>query len=95
MFSNEVLVAKEDKERLVFLLEEANNILQKYPFSSCQGSTVTTMSRAKNAVKEAKQWCGYLEVENKSFTLAERISDAERMKKPSEAIKNQKDIDER
>lgn len=61
MFSNEVLVEKIDKERLVELLREANTILEKYPYETYDGShTVTNISRAKTLTKEAERWCGYL-----------------------------------
>lgn len=61
MFSNEVLIDKSDKERLVELLTEANAILEKYPYEIYNNSyTITTMSRAKSYVKDAKTWCGYL-----------------------------------
>lgn len=61
MFSNEVLIEKNDKERLVELLTEANAILEKYPYETYDGSyTVTNMSRAKSYVKNAKEWCNYL-----------------------------------
>lgn len=63
MFSNEVLVEKSDKERLVELLREADTILNKYPYEIYDGSdTVTTMSRAKSFTKDAKKWCGYLHI---------------------------------
>ena len=63
MFSNEVLVEKPDKERLVELLREANTILDKYPYEIFDGShTVTTMSRAKSFTKDAEKWCGYLHI---------------------------------
>lgn len=61
MFSNEVLVEKIDKERLVDLLREANAILEKYPYEIYDGShTVTNMSRAKSFIIEAEKWCSYL-----------------------------------
>ena len=61
MFSNEVLVEKEDKERLVELLKEANSILNKYPYETYNDShTVTAMSRAKSFTKESEKWCSYL-----------------------------------
>lgn len=61
MFSNEVLVDKTDKDRLVELLNEVNEILEKYPFETYDGShTVTNISRAKTFAKDALKWCGYL-----------------------------------
>ena len=63
MFSNEVLVEKSDKERLVELLREANTILNKYPYETYNNShTITTMSRAKSLTKEAETWCSYLHI---------------------------------
>ena len=61
MFKNEVLIVPEDKKRLVELLTEAKKILDKYPFSSdIPAHTVTAMCRAKNAVKNAKEWASLL-----------------------------------
>ena len=61
MFSNEVLVEKFDKKRLVELMREANAILEKYPYETHDSSyTVTTMSRAKSFAQEADKWCNYL-----------------------------------
>ena len=61
MFANEVIVSVEDKEKLVQLLTEADKILNKYPyFSKPNCHTVTTISRAKGFVSDAKKWCGYL-----------------------------------
>lgn len=61
MFSNEVLVEKTDKDRLIELLSEVNGILEKYQFETYDGShTVTNISRAKTFAKDALQWCGYL-----------------------------------
>ena len=61
MFSNEVLIDKNDKDRLVELLSEANAILDKYPFQIYDGScAVTNMSRAKSLLSEAIKWCNYL-----------------------------------
>lgn len=63
MFSNEVLIEKNDKERLVELLTEANAILEKYPYEACGGFyTVTNMSSTKLYVKKAKEWCNYLHI---------------------------------
>ena len=65
MFSNEVLVEKSDKERLVELFREANTILDKYPYETHDGShTVTTMSRAKSFTKDAEKWCSYLHIKD-------------------------------
>lgn len=63
MFKNEVLALKEDKDRLVELINEVYNILDKYEYSSDYSiHSVTSMSRAKTAVSEAKQWISYLEI---------------------------------
>lgn len=65
MFSNEVLISKEDKQRLMALLKEADSILSKYPYENHIDNvhTVTTMSRAKGHLSEAVEWCGYLHTE--------------------------------
>ena len=64
MFPNEVIVSKEDKDKLVRLLSEADEILEKYPYISKPDCyCVTTISRAKSFVKDAKQWCEYLHIE--------------------------------
>lgn len=60
MFENEVVVDKKDKEELCFLINKVDEILGKYPYSSCFANSVTVMSRAKTSVKEAKQNIGYL-----------------------------------
>lgn len=64
MFFNEVFIEQEDKDRLVEILKEANSILDRYPYESCQASTVTMMSRAKSALVEAYSWCERLYVED-------------------------------
>lgn len=61
LFENETMVDLDDKERLIELLSEANTILDRYERQSKSGvHTVTTITRAKNAVKEAYDWCGWL-----------------------------------
>lgn len=66
MFSNEVLIDKTDKDRLTELLNEASQILDKYPYENYDGScTVTTMSRAKSSLKETKQWCRLLYIKKR------------------------------
>lgn len=58
MFENEVIVDMDDKEHLMELLEEVGSILDRYDYFSKPGChTVTTISRAKNAVKDAHEWC--------------------------------------
>lgn len=58
---NEALVDRDDKERLIELLSEANSILERYERSSKPGfHTVTTVTRAKNATAEALDWCRWL-----------------------------------
>ena len=56
MFDNEVLIEKSDKEKIIKLINEINEILEKYPYQNQfnAANTVTVMSRAKTAVKEAK-----------------------------------------
>lgn len=61
LFENETMVDLDDKERLIELLSEANTILDRYEHQSKSGfHTVTTITRAKNAVKEAYDWCRWL-----------------------------------
>ena len=64
-FSNEVSVSKTDKDRIMQLLTEANTILSQYPYQKpgTHDSTVTTMTRAKNAMSDAVEWCGYLQTD--------------------------------
>lgn len=60
-FPNEVFIDPREKERLIELLTEADAILDKYHYTSdASYHTVTTMSRAKSNVKEAKEWVEYL-----------------------------------
>lgn len=58
-FDNEVMITKCDKNRLNELLQEAAAILEKYPHHGGKGyiPTVTIISRARSAVREAKEWC--------------------------------------
>lgn len=61
LFENETMVDLDDKERLIELLSEASKILDRYEYQSRSSfHTVTTITRAKNAVKEAYDWCGWL-----------------------------------
>lgn len=61
MLKNEVVVEKEDKEKLVALISEMDSILSKYPYMSCFDSTITNISRAKSFTKDAKKWIELLE----------------------------------
>ena len=55
-FPNEVYINPKEKARLIELLEEADDILEKYPYSSdASHHTVTCMSRAKSSVYEANE----------------------------------------
>lgn len=61
MFPNEVLIDKNDKEKLVELATEANKILKKYEYSSdysCHSSTC--MGQTKTLGKKFLEWCTYL-----------------------------------
>lgn len=56
-FKNEVFISNDDKQRLVSLINEINEILEKYPYSSdYTHHTVTTMSMAKSHSKDAETW---------------------------------------
>ena len=49
-YSKEVLVSKKDKDELLNLCENINNILNKYPYKKDYNSYyVTIMARVKNA----------------------------------------------
>lgn len=64
MFKNEVIVEKKDKDELVALMARAKEILDRYPYNNgVHAHTVTTISRAKGFVNDAKEWCGYLHTE--------------------------------
>lgn len=66
-FPNEVFIEPKEKARLVDLLTEADAILDKYPYSSdASYHTVTTMSRAKSNVSEAKDWIELLHTTEES-----------------------------
>ena len=55
-FPNEVYIDPKEKTRLVELLTEADTILSKYPYSTdASYHTVTSMSRAKSSVLQAKE----------------------------------------
>ena len=59
----EVEVEPADNERLVALLNEADEILSKYPLTKDYSIMyVTAMSRAKGFVRDAAKWCSYLHV---------------------------------
>lgn len=55
MFDNEVIISKKDKDILCSLLEQVNEILDKYPYSTKTCTTITAMSRAKTSAKEAQE----------------------------------------
>ena len=60
MFDNEVLILKEDKEELLYHIQNVNKILSRYPYQSCDGNTATNMSRAKSASNNAELWINSL-----------------------------------
>lgn len=60
MFDNEVLILKEDKEELLYHIQNINKILNRYPYQACNGHTVTNMSRAKNAAQDTELWINSL-----------------------------------
>lgn len=63
-FKNEVSVSEDDKKRLVSLIREVNEILEKYPYSSDYSQhTVTSISRAKSYSKEAETWINLLKTD--------------------------------
>ncbi len=65
MFSNEVLIEKQDKETLMSNIKIINDILDKYAYSTNYNlHTVTSMSRAKTLSKEAEEWIKLLHTKN-------------------------------
>jgi len=71
MFDNEVLVDPADKERLVAIMKEANEILRKYPYRSGGSQyNVTNMSRAKVFASNALEWCELLYVDRERAICA-------------------------
>ena len=76
MFANEVLVDPADKERLVSLMKEANEILRKYPYRTDGNPyNVTNMSRAKVFAENTLEWCELLHVgENNAICATTRLS---------------------
>ena len=66
MFENEVIVDPKDKEEALTYIKKVNEILDKYPSSSCHAYTVTSISRAKNFSKEAEKWISYLETKEET-----------------------------
>lgn len=61
MFENEVIVDSKDKENLLKHIKAINKILSKYQDSSCEGSTVTTISRAKSLAEDTETWIDCLD----------------------------------
>lgn len=55
-------VSENDKVRLVGLLKEAKQILDKYPYT--RGSYTCVRDRAKSSVFDAYEWCSYLKSEH-------------------------------
>ena len=56
MLRGEVICNKEDKEKLLYLINEIKKILDKYPYSSDYSvHTVTGMCRAKNSCSELQR----------------------------------------
>lgn len=61
MLQNEVLIDKNDKERLIELISEVNGILEKYQYNlDYYQHTVVAMSRAQFLGKDLLKWCSYL-----------------------------------
>lgn len=61
MFSNEVIISKSDKIKILNYIKQINEILDKYPYDNdSQAHTITNMSRAKCAAHEAEKWISYL-----------------------------------
>lgn len=61
MFQNEVLIDKDDKERLIELISEVNEILEKYQYNlDYYQHTVVAMNKAQFFCKDLLKWCSYL-----------------------------------
>lgn len=64
MFKNEVIVDPDDKAKLLEHIKSVNEILDKYPYESCNGyHTVTAISQAKNFSINAERWISCLHTE--------------------------------
>ena len=74
MQDKESIISASDKSRLIELLSEADKILDKYPYYN-KPNIITSMTRTKNFVKEAYNWCNLLPAnDNKSIiTVADKI----------------------
>lgn len=62
MFENEVLIEIDDKRRLINLVNEMKDILDKYPYYDIRDlhthklCPITLMSYAKNSVNDVDKW---------------------------------------
>ena len=66
MFDNDIYVDKKDKEIMLQKIREVNQILEKYPYfkEGTHYNTVTIISRAKTAGKQAEELIRLLYVQN-------------------------------
>ena len=71
MFDNDIYVNKTDKEIMLQKIKEINQILEKYPYfkEGTHCNTVTTISRAKSAGKQAEESIRLLYVEESNKTI--------------------------
>lgn len=62
MFENEVLIEIDDKRRLINLVNEMKDILDKYPYYEIRDlhvhklCPITLMSYAKNSINDVDKW---------------------------------------
>lgn len=67
MPKSKYLISENDKKVLLQILDEANNILDKYDYPAGDSSSrITTMERAKNFTRKAREWCGYLKIQDET-----------------------------
>lgn len=71
MFDNDIYVDKIDKEIMLQKIREINQILEKYPYfkEGTHYHTVTTISRAKTAGKQAEESIRLLYVEDSNKAI--------------------------
>ena len=68
MFKSEVICDKDDKRKLILLMKEVKEILDKYPYSlDYHEHTVTAMSRAKTSCNELQRNIEILYIGNNKF----------------------------